>query len=409
MVRSASLSPVTGGSLLQMKYFFYIVFSFSLLIILKQKGEDFPQIESRRGILGQKTTEGILPLQPSWLQWERCWAKGYWRKLDDSELLEKRDRYATHVQLKWMDNFTWEVPPQPNCPPFLEFDNAGFCAAVGGRDIVLIGDSLTNLFANAMLMLTWGRSRGGEVLPKGRFPYIAPYHGPLVGCVDWGTQPIKFVNLHNFARGNLKLAAEVALHPRISGLCNRTGTWMCKHVELTPGSEVDRIYGVDEFLENWAPSHGILPGVIVFNMGAHWEPDEILLPQVRDALNAASTALPDALIVWRNTVPGHANCSTATMPLKEPQDLSTIHPEWHWYDFARQNGRVRDMIAAEFPKVVYMDVYTATILRPDLHVSYFKNPPDDTDCLHYRSSMPAPTDHWVRVLYNVLIQSNINS
>lgn len=353
---------------------------------------------------GRRSIDGINSFLPAWALWERCWAAGFWRRLNESELLVKREWYATPVQMKWMDNFTWEVKPQPGCPPFLEFDNAAFCAAVGGRDIVLIGDSLTNLYANALLMLTWGRSRGSEALPRGRFPYVAPFHGPLLGCLDWDTQPMKFVNLHNFARGHLKLAAEVALHPRISGLCNRTGSWACKHVTLTPGSEEDRIYGVDEFLDSWAPSHGLVPGVVVLNMGAHWEPDNVLLPQVRGALTAALTALPDALIVWRNTAPGHVNCSTATSPLKIPQDLSSFHPEWHWDDFARQNARVRAMIAAEFPTVVYMDIFTATVLRPDLHVSYFKNPPDDSDCLHYRSSMPAPTDHWVRVLYNVLVQ-----
>lgn len=340
---------------------------------------------------------------PQWTTWEHCWSAGYWRKLNDSELVIKRAMYATPIQLKWMDNYTWEVPAQNGCPPFIEFDNAGFCNAVNGRDIILVGDSLTNLYANALLMLTWGRLRSGAI-PKGPFPYVAPFHGPIEGCVDWGMIPMKFANLHNFARGHLKLSNEVGQGMRVSSLCNTTGKWSCNHVIVTPGSVVDRIYGVDEFLDVWAPAHGMRSDIIILNMGAHWAPDEELLFQVKSVLIAVTKAHPYALVVWRNTVPGHINCSTATRPLVKPQNISMFNPEWHWNDFDRQNSLIRKLILDQFSGVVYMDVYTATVLRPDLHVSYFKNPPDNTDCLHYRSSMPSPTDHWVRMLYNVLIQ-----
>lgn len=41
-----------------------------------------------------------------------------------------------------------------------------------------------------------------------------------------------------------------------------------------------------------------------------------------------------------------------------------------------------------------IDSYTPTVLRPDLHRG-------GADCLHY--CIPGPVDHWVRLLYNVLL------
>lgn len=344
------------------------------------------------------------PLRP-WMRWNACWARGRWRRLDEHEVRAKSDLYAYAVSPQWMDNYSWTVDPAPGCPEYKRFDNTGFCAALRGRDVVLIGDSLTRQFSSALMHLVIGkRTAAAKPLNRGQFPYVSPV-GPLyIGCTEWGFPPSKFVNLLNWAQGHLRLSGALANDRTISGRCNATGTWRCAHVIVTPGSPEDRIYGVDEFLSEWAPSHDMNPGIIVINKGAHYDTDDILISQVRAVLNYVTKTFPQAVVVWRNTVPGHVNCSRISTPLSVPQDLSFVNPAWHWADFAVQNELMRQLVATEFPSVIYMDVYSAGVLRADLHVSYFKLPPDDSDCLHHRSGMPSPTDHWAELLYNVLHQ-----
>jgi hypothetical protein len=48
------------------------------------------------------------------------------------------------------------------------------------------------------------------------------------------------------------------------------------------------------------------------------------------------------------------------------------------------------MLAANFPHVLYLDVFTPTVLRADSHL----------DMLHY--CVPGPLDTWVELLSNVL-------
>ncbi|CAN0531880.1 unnamed protein product, partial [Laminaria digitata] len=45
-----------------------------------------------------------------------------------------------------------------------------------------------------------------------------------------------------------------------------------------------------------------------------------------------------------------------------------------------------------------LDAYTPTLLRPDLHHG-------DGDCLHY--CVPGPVDHWVTLLYNILLVERV--
>jgi hypothetical protein len=363
-----------------------------------------PPALGTRSATAQADTD--TPLRP-WMRWNACWARGRWRRLDEQEISAKSYLYAYRVATQWMDNYTWAVDPAPGCPEYKRFDNAGFCAALRGRDVVMFGDSLTGQFATALMYMVVGsRAAAAKPLRRDRFPYVAP-NGPLFeGCTDWGFTPRKFVNLLNWAQGHLRLSNALGTDRTISRRCNATGKWACRHVVLTPGSPEDRVYGIDEFLTEWAPQNELNPGVIIINHGAHYSSKDALLREARAALVFITQTFPGAAVVWRSTVPGHVNCSRIAAPLSEPQDLSSVNPAWHWAEFGDQNALVRDLIAHEFPTVVYMDVYTAGVLRGDLHVSYFKSPPDNSDCLHHRSGMPSPTDHWVELLYNVLLQKN---
>lgn len=344
---------------------------------------------------------------PAWATWATCWARGHWRRMRDDEAARKAAHYALPVPLSELDNYSWAVPRAPGCPKYRPFDGDSFCAALRGRDVVMIGDSLTGQFASALTFLVNGRRPpSASPLPRSPFPYTAPTGVLYTGCTDWGFPPSKFVNLLNWAHGNLRLSDAVG-ERTVSRRCNATGKWTCKHVVVTPGSPEDRVYGVDEFLTVWAPAHGVRPGVILVNKGAHYDPDAVLLKEARAALAFITQAFPNATVVWRNTVPGHVNCSRIAAPLSALQDLAGSGASaFHWADFAHQNELMREVIAREFPSVIYMDVYSAGVLRGDFHMSFYKSPPDDSDCLHYRPEVPSPLDHWAEVLYNVLRQAN---
>jgi hypothetical protein len=89
------------------------------------------------------------------------------------------------------------------------------------------------------------------------------------------------------------------------------------------------------------------------------------------------------------------NCSHYSAPITAPQ--SGPKP-YRWGEIERQNGLIRQLIATEFPTVIYWDVATATALRPDLHAK----PVGNKDCLHYQACLPSAVDNWVRGLQNVL-------
>ena len=98
-------------------------------------------------------------------------------------------------------------------------------------------------------------------------------------------------------------------------------------------------------------------------------------------------------ILYRNTVPGHVQIHGEyrfSPPLLEAQNL-TGHPH-HWDKFHSQNIEVEAFLERYFPRVVYLDVYTSTVLRRD---SYCVK-----DGLHY--CIPGPIDEWVVLLFNTM-------
>eukprot|EP00903_Cladosiphon_okamuranus_P016384 g15109.t1 len=107
----------------------------------------------------------------------------------------------------------------------------------------------------------------------------------------------------------------------------------------------------------------------------------------------------NAILVVRNTVPGHGdpeNDNWGTRTFAGPVDVDTANsimaegkPTWHWADFCDKNKLLEEAFAP--PSWTLLDAYTPTVLRPDMHA----------DGLHY--CCPGPLDHWVTLLYNILL------
>ncbi|GJP66901.1 hypothetical protein CLOP_g23779 [Closterium sp. NIES-67] len=143
-------------------------------------------------------------------------------------------------------------------------------------------------------------------------------------------------------------------------------------------------------------SHTLLGGyqpasILILNRGAHYKEDEVFRAELNETLNKARAAVPDLLIIYRSSPPGHKDCDILTDPLADRQNPGDL--PYHWGDFARQNEIARELVRGVGG--VFLDVDYMTALRPDGHSS----PP--ADCLHY--CLPGPPDEWTRLLYHMLL------
>ncbi|GJP35596.1 hypothetical protein CLOM_g20094 [Closterium sp. NIES-68] len=136
--------------------------------------------------------------------------------------------------------------------------------------------------------------------------------------------------------------------------------------------------------------------IFVMNRGAHYAEDDVFIPELRETMLALRTHFPNALIIYRNTPPGHVNCTQYWEPI--PRRQSPEELPYNWGDFKRQNEMAREIVEAA--GAVYLDVDAMTSLRPDGHLG--KNRRYKVDCLHY--CLPGPIDLWTRMLYNVLLE-----
>eukprot|EP00421_Protoceratium_reticulatum_P045177 CAMPEP_0168440630 /NCGR_PEP_ID=MMETSP0228-20121227/43072_1 /TAXON_ID=133427 /ORGANISM="Protoceratium reticulatum, Strain CCCM 535 (=CCMP 1889)" /LENGTH=358 /DNA_ID=CAMNT_0008454927 /DNA_START=114 /DNA_END=1190 /DNA_ORIENTATION=+ len=100
-----------------------------------------------------------------------------------------------------------------------------------------------------------------------------------------------------------------------------------------------------------------------------------------------------AIRVYRNTVPGHANCeSTRLSPpfenVEEAEHFVLDNAQYNWERFHVHNGISQGI----FQEAGFhlLDAYASGILRRDRHI----------DCLH--SCLPGPIDHWNDLLFNLL-------
>lgn len=140
------------------------------------------------------------------------------------------------------------------------------------------------------------------------------------------------------------------------------------------------------WLEPWVDALGTSSKLVVLNTGAHYMPDTELLLRLRETLTFLRTRRPDAIVVYRASVPGHPGCAAYTGPVASPPPLPLPGGQWHWGDLPRQNMLVSVLIRDEFPGVVFLDVEAATWLRGDRHAE------PNRDCLHY--CQPGVVDVW---------------
>lgn len=280
---------------------------------------------------------------------------------------------------------TYEYAPVPGCPQHPRFAPDAFCAALRGRNLVIIGDSMSHqMYANAALVLAFGNARP----PGGGF--------------------------RDHIKGQ-RLSTQI---------CNASRVFFTRSVQLmlddnprfrnyTRGTAKD---------EKWSESlrrgeMGADP-VVVMNCGMHEpraEPNATLAATSSrffiSALSFVRAALPLATVVARTTSPAHFPCtntsaavllgmSPSPIPRYSAQQLALMKP----WERPRDGRRIErnDMLRAALSGptapvgVLLLDIERLSRLRPDRH----KKPP--LDCVHYE--IPSdPVITWLEQLQLILV------
>lgn len=123
---------------------------------------------------------------------------------------------------------------------------------------------------------------------------------------------------------------------------------------------------------------------------------------IKNHIDTKRIAAHKVSMVYRNTAPGHPHCKDyfRSAPLSVAMNTSVMaaeKPHYHWWDIPDQNVEVSAMLSSEYPDILQLDIYSATVLRADSHPLF------NNDCLHY--CMPGPADEWVLFLYNALLRT----
>lgn len=277
------------------------------------------------------------------------------------EIVEKGGNWSVRDSLKW----EWKT--KDTCP-LEKFSREGFCRTMGsGRSILLIGDSMTRSFERHVFahMLMGVDMTNVDMLPVDLYP---------TGLPEWDVG-LRFGQClgYSYCHDILEKPVEIRY-------CFNRGLTL---TEIPLDGEAPWILKLNE----WKPS------ILVLNRGAHYRSDEIFEPDVKNALYYVREKLPHALVIWRNTPPGHDNCEAYPAPISVRQDPSNL--PYNWGKFSQQNEVARKYV--EEIGGVYMDVDYATALRPDSHRGQVGK---GMDCLHY--CLPGPPDTWVVQMYNFL-------
>ena len=131
--------------------------------------------------------------------------------------------------------------------------------------------------------------------------------------------------------------------------------------------------------------------VIVVNSGAHYVPATQYQQQLNFLHKTVSVgAAPHAVLIWRNTVPGHADCELAESraPFDSLDAAERAVSNHSWFQGARfqQLNRLAEQYLCNLtaPRQPWrlLDVYSSTVLRRDGHIVVVPGS-HRKDCLHH--------------------------
>ena len=286
--------------------------------------------------------------------------------------------FCAIANLHQRKSYTW----RPTYGNIEEFSHQRFCAILGGRDILVVGDSLNQEFFHtvvaAMLDNDTSLNTTARCAMEPPWRERTSVWSELLPCAPpWAPINISFVWSHHL---------------------------LLKEEEKIQGGKV---VVLDAAWVEALAKHNY--NVLFINTGMHYHPE---MPRnVMEAISHITSAHSNVSVVYRFAPPGHVGCETEfhSSPLLMAQNESVYaldgkYPNhrshsYHWFDVVAQNYEVDDMLHSRFPHVVHLNVVNSTILRIDSHViKTGRWIPED--CLHY--CIPGPIDQWVTFFFNAL-------
>eukprot|EP00903_Cladosiphon_okamuranus_P011478 g10810.t1 len=298
-----------------------------------------------------------------------------------------------------MPYYTWEAE---DCS--LEtVDKDKFCRVMQGRKgLLFVGDSLTGLMVKTLVLMTGGT---GITSSDSRGQTLEGVQDDLTFSFEACDSALKLVHVRN---DYLDCRTEEEGSPpdtldifngthqdepfRDDGQCDVTYKRMAARCLA---------FADDGTLGQF--------DTVVVNSGAHPRPREeyrLAMETASETIGAAMKRLHGdrAVLVVRNTVPGHWGCEkrkfNPPVSAEVAARLVAAGPEdYHWKDFHAYNEILEEaFLNNSVHEWKLLDAYSPTILRADSHPG---EAGEVLDCLHY--CMPGPVDHWVRLLYNILL------
>lgn len=262
--------------------------------------------------------------------------------------------------------------PTAGCALAGGWSRASFCEALAGRELFLVGDSLTFTFHETLLSAL-----------------LDPLDPELHEHSQWDTCPT-----HTLCAAEARAAPGRVKPGSLRYIRNDHATVAFSGKNPARNENM----WVDALSAN---------SLLVVNRGAHFVPDDELVQGVQTTIDWIAREAPRGMgVIWRNTVPGHeledflynGTFARFKTPLRARHKYKENDKaaKYNWNLFPEQNAIVEGLVKAHMEDLtraggggvgwLYLDVENSTVLRADRH----------KDGLHY--CVPGPTDTWVRFL-----------
>lgn len=256
------------------------------------------------------------------------------------------------------------------------FDALALCRVMNGRNMMIVGDSISNEFGISLLNVFASSSNSScsgtcKDLPTCQVTYN-------FNC----QQRFPDFKLHVIRNDRVSLISHQSLQDDKGNF--REFPWID---ELSVDKDVS---------------------LFILNRGAHFEGTEKVLDDIERTLNYLISTYANATILWRNSYAGHLYDEKEFYgpPWNESQAAqyrnNTTLP-YHWSEFHDQNNAIRDLILsnAEFrAKVLYWNIEYLMSYRVDMvdrdgsmHGKHYG--------LHY--CIPGPIDNWPKLMLYILL------
>jgi hypothetical protein len=313
------------------------------------------------------------------------------------------------LRQRWGFNATLRPP---YLPAFPAWSRTLTCQALRGRSIIVVGDSLSNQFYDALVSALWSGEMG--VRPAERQPSTQVCDGREDGGQPLAAHFVYFDHLSDSAAGEASFQQQVLapLEARLAALAaasapppivifNRGAHMYSSEVERASVSSA----GGESLLT--------LPGAPEAEARDHASINARHLARLQALWQWARRALPTSPVFWRTTNVGHPFCrhTVLALPAQRYSNLTELQAQrgpgaaplqdlpdsdyrsaWHWDLILPQNAAT---LAALPSSVHLLDVAPGASLRHDSHPHFKYGKKERQDCLHY--CLPGPIDTWVEL------------